>query len=89
MRCALNGKDFSNWKIMCPSNDVESIPPFVIKATAAASLGGLIFGYDIGVISIALPQLAEEFNLEEKQQEMIVSFLYIGCSMGATNDFGY
>ena len=68
---------------MCPSNAVESIPPFVIKATAAASLGGLIFGYDIGVISIALPQLAEEFNLEEKQQEMIVSFLYIGCSIGA------
>ena len=50
----------------------------------------MISGYTTGVISSALPQLvAQEFNLEEKRHEMIVSFLYIGCSIGATNDFGY
>jgi hypothetical protein len=63
---------FSNWKFMCPSNAAESIPPFVIKATAAASLGDLIFWYAIGVISIPLPQLAQKINWEEKRQEMIV-----------------
>ena len=57
---------------MCPSNAAESIPPFVIKATAAASLGDVIFWYAIGVISIPLPQLAQKFNWEEKRQEMIV-----------------
>ena len=56
------------------------ILPFIV---AAASLGGLIFGYDLGVISAALPQLVEEFGLTNNQQEMVVSFLYIGCCVGA------
>jgi SP family facilitated glucose transporter-like MFS transporter 12 len=62
----------------------ERIPTFVLKATAAASLGGILFGYDMGVISAALPQLIETFNLGEGQQEMVVSFLYIGCFIGAS-----
>mmetsp|Transcript_708 Transcript_708/g.1127 ORF Transcript_708/g.1127 Transcript_708/m.1127 type:complete len:520 (-) Transcript_708:203-1762(-) len=62
----------------------EPIPPFVIKATIAASLGGILFGYDMGVTSTALPQLTNVFNLTEGQQEMLVSFLYIGCIFGAT-----
>lgn len=59
------------------------IPPFVIKATAAACLGGILFGYDLGVISAALPKLTETFALKENQQDMVVSFLFIGCSFGA------
>eukprot|EP00542_Grammatophora_oceanica_P001587 CAMPEP_0194059118 /NCGR_PEP_ID=MMETSP0009_2-20130614/68168_1 /TAXON_ID=210454 /ORGANISM="Grammatophora oceanica, Strain CCMP 410" /LENGTH=30 /DNA_ID= /DNA_START= /DNA_END= /DNA_ORIENTATION= len=27
------------------------IPWFIIKATAVASIGGILFGYDLGVIS--------------------------------------
>lgn len=60
------------------------IPSFVIKATFAASIGGILFGYDMGVTSTALPQLKNSFNLSRNQQEMVVSFLYVGCCMGAT-----
>ncbi len=67
--------------------DVQSnqrIPTFVLKATVAASMGGILFGYDMGNISAALPQLTEAFNLNLGQEEKVVSFLYIGCFMGAT-----
>ena len=66
------------------NSNSESIPTFVIKAAAAASLGGILFGYDMGVISGALPQLTVAFDLSEAKQEMVVSFLYIGCCIGAT-----
>jgi len=65
------------------STNYESIPPFIIKATITASLGGILFGYDMGVISAALPQLTNTFDLRQGQQEMVVSFLYIGCCIGA------
>jgi MFS family permease len=60
-----------------------SIPPFIIKATAIVSLGGILFGYDMGVISGALPQLKQEFNLSERQQESVVGILYLGAGLGA------
>lgn len=63
---------------------MSSIPPFVIKATFAASVGGILFGYDMGVTSTALPQLKTSFGLSRNQLEMVVSFLYIGCCVGAT-----
>lgn len=71
-------------KTMNDLSTPRSIPPFVIKATVAASLGGVLFGYDMGIISAALPMLTETFELSEKQEEMVVSFLYVGCCIGAT-----
>jgi sugar porter (SP) family MFS transporter len=67
--------------------NVERKPPlnwFLIKAISSASLGGILFGYDMGVVSGALPELTRSFNLEATQQEMIVSFLYLGCCIGST-----
>ena len=40
------------------SNSNKTIPKFVKKAVFVASLGGILFGYDMGVVSAALPQLA-------------------------------
>lgn len=57
--------------------------PFVIQVTAIASLGGILFGYDLGVISGALPQLAATFDLSSSQQEVAVSILYLGGGVGA------
>ncbi len=69
------------WK--AKGHDNERIPSFLIRATVAACLGRLIFGYDTGIISTALPQLADDFNLNEKREEIIVSFVYVGCSIGS------
>lgn len=61
----------------------NAIPPFVVKATTIASLGGLLFGLDLGCISGALPQIVSAFDLTERKSELVVSFLYIGGGLGA------
>ena len=40
------------------------IPSLVIKATAVASIGGILFGYDLGVIS------SDAMTSEPNQEEM-------------------
>jgi MFS family permease len=57
---------------------------FVVQVTAIASLGGILFGYDLGVIAGALPQLIHMFQLSSKSAEIIVSVLYLGGGLGAT-----
>ena len=56
---------------------------FVIKLTAVASLGGCLFGYDMGAISGALPQLTQQFALASNEQGWVVSVLYLGGGVGA------
>lgn len=65
------------------SNNNTKIPWFVLKATAIASVGGILFGYDLGVISDALPQLVHRFNLTQHEKERVVSILYLGGGLGA------
>ena len=55
----------------------------LVRAAIIASLGGILFGYDLGVISGALPQLKQEFNLSDTDQEIGVSVLYVGSIIGA------
>ena len=44
---------------------------------------GLLFGLDQGVISGALPFIAEEWNLSSHMQEMVVSSMMVGAATGA------
>jgi len=56
---------------------------FVIQLTVTASLGGCLFGYDMGAISGTLPQLTNTFDLNDSQKELAVSILYVGGAIGA------
>jgi SP family galactose:H+ symporter-like MFS transporter len=56
---------------------------FVYLAAAFAALGGLLFGYDTGVISGALIFITKEFALSTFQQELIVSIVLAGAIVGA------
>ena len=52
-------------------NQVAVLPSwFVLQLTATASLGGCLFGYDMGAISGTLPQLANTFDLDDRQKEL-------------------
>lgn len=56
---------------------------FVYVAAAFAALGGLLFGYDTGVISGALIFIRKSFALSTFQQEFVVSVVLVGAAIGA------
>lgn len=53
-----------------------------VIATVAAIAGGL-YGYDTGIISGALPQIANEFELDYRAQELVTAAILLGAVIGA------
>jgi sugar porter (SP) family MFS transporter len=61
-----------------------SIRRHVVWGAAITALGGLLFGYDTGVISGALLFIGKDFhNLSSIQKELLTSLLLIGAMIGA------
>jgi sugar porter (SP) family MFS transporter len=56
---------------------------FVYIAALFAALGGLLFGYDTGVISGALIFIKREFGLTTTAEEIVVSGVLLGATIGA------
>jgi len=57
---------------------------FLIKLTVISTLGGLLFGYDTGVISGALLSLRADLNLSTFSEAVVVSsLLFPGAAVGA------
>lgn len=55
----------------------------VVVIAAIASTGGLLFGFDTGVISGAIPFMEQHFELTDSQIENITAFGLIGAVIGA------
>ena len=49
---------------------------------AIAATGGLLFGYDTGVINVALPSLKQQFGLSPAQQGWVVGAVLLGGMIG-------
>jgi MFS family permease len=47
------------------------------------ALGGLLFGYDTGVISGAIIFIKQDMSLTDLQVGMVVSAILLGCMIGA------
>lgn len=57
---------------------------FVYVAVAIAAVGGLLFGYDTGVISGAILFIKKQFFLSATMEEIVVSSVLVGAVAGAT-----
>ncbi|HEY1653927.1 MAG TPA: sugar porter family MFS transporter [Candidatus Tumulicola sp.] len=57
--------------------------PYVLLVASVAALGGLLFGYDTGVISGAILFIGKDFSLSTHLQEFTISVVLIGCILGA------
>jgi len=55
---------------------------FVYIAAAISALGGMLFGYDTGVISGAILFISKDFSLTSLQVELVVSCVLVGALLG-------
>ncbi|XP_062310533.1 solute carrier family 2, facilitated glucose transporter member 10 [Osmerus eperlanus] len=55
----------------------------LVLSSVVSILGGLVFGYELGIISGALLQLQTEFRLTCFQQEAVVSALLVGALLAS------
>ncbi len=55
---------------------------YILTISFISALGGLLFGFDISVISGALPFISPYFHLDGWGKGFAVSSLYIGCMVG-------
>ena len=56
---------------------------YVFLITIVAALGGLLFGYDTGVINGAIGPLKAYFNLDEVREGWTMGCALLGCALGA------
>jgi sugar porter (SP) family MFS transporter len=56
----------------------------MLVIAGVSSLGGLLFGYDTGIISGALPTIAGQFGLADTGQQLVTSAIIVGAIAGAS-----
>ena len=56
---------------------------FLLLITAVSALGGLLFGYDTGVINGAQFYLSKHFDLDAAMKGWVVGSALLGCLVGA------
>jgi SP family galactose:H+ symporter-like MFS transporter len=61
---------------------LKETPPYTFIIAAVAALGGILFGYDIGVISGAEKLLTADFHLSSTGEEIAVASVLIGAIIG-------
>ncbi len=66
-----------------PTPVAVPVKPIVYVAAAISALGGMLFGYDIGVISGAILFISKQFSLSSGMEEIVVSSVLLGSLIGA------
>lgn len=57
---------------------------YLLTISLVTALGGLLFGYDISVISGTIPFITDFFSMDEQMKGWVVSSALIGCILGAS-----
>lgn len=56
---------------------------FIWKVSLIAGLGGILYGFDMGIIAAAVIFVRSTFSLSTQMEEVVVSVVLIGSMMGA------
>ena len=56
---------------------------FILRISSIAALGGLLYGYDMGIIAAAAIFVKRTFALSTLMEELVVSIVLIGAMIGA------
>ncbi|HUD75645.1 MAG TPA: MFS transporter, partial [Terracidiphilus sp.] len=56
---------------------------FILKVSLIAGLGGILYGFDMGVIAAALIFVRESFSLSMRMEAVVVSVVLVGAMSGA------
>ena len=56
---------------------------FLWKVSLIAGLGGILYGFDMGIIAAALIYVRESFSLTTRMEELVVSVVLVGAMAGA------
>ena len=67
------------------ASQVEQAKSYLRQIMIISTFGGLLFGYDTGVVNGALPYMAQpdQLNLTPLHEGMVVSILLLGCCFGS------
>lgn len=57
--------------------------PFLLRVSSVAALGGVLYGYDMGIIAAAAIFVKRGFALSTFMEELVVSIVLIGAMIGA------
>ena len=57
---------------------------YLLTVSGVTALGGLLFGFDISVISGTIPFIQDYFGLSEAMKGWVVSSALLGCILGAS-----
>ncbi|MFI9402496.1 sugar porter family MFS transporter [Nocardia sp. NPDC052316] len=55
----------------------------VVIVALFAALGGMLYGYDTGIISGALPKMSAQWGIDHTQQEILTAAILAGAVVGA------
>lgn len=56
---------------------------FIIMSVIISSIGGIIFGYDTGIIGGVIPLIGKEFQINDLMQGIVVSMSLLGAMLGS------
>lgn len=62
---------------------LKKISIFIIMSIIISSVGGIIFGYDTGIIGGAIVFIGKQFHINDFMQDIIVSMSLLGAMIGA------
>src|SRR5918912_87545 len=84
MRASESGHGSPTTRAPAASAESGAHNRFLIKLTVISTLGGLLFGYDTGVISGALLSMKADLQLTTFSEAVVVSsLLFPGAALGA------